>query len=1475
MSAAKRTVASTLSEMGVADLMHLDGKTLMYGDTIALYTEDDASGFMMAEGTVDKKIDLGPTVVPDNYRMCLFRIYPMLQYSARLELQAALENRVTEPPAAKKASDKRVRMAEASLKKEEDFNQQEFERRLGTTVQYGHIVQLRHVKSKSFLTVYPKKLARLENSCLRIDLATHGSFNCWLIIKPRFKVHSIGDSVEIEDYVLFEFRQRSGEYVHTSSEREVNCAQKGTSWKTMYYASYNSNPDLVEIGTAVRVFHPQTQSFLTCEVPSHHPSESFSSSKDVSKRSVHTDAARAAGSNSVDDLEPAVVLKETDIGMQHRDSNFLWSIQQEREDVGGLATWTGRYVLEHLNSGEYLTALDAEKGEDGKTSMRAGLTSDRTKAVRLAFKSAKKTGGKDSIGFQVGIYFRTAPGGDEILWLEHGVVDEACCFGSAANFLTVNLNSVFNEASAFVLEKVQKDILPVVQRSGVLASELKACLVEQSDFTLADVSNDSISRVVVAAGAVINFLIEGVDSGFTITSDMTLFDKVRVVSKASNDNLNATRQTLMCEQRLLEFAFELLERAKKLLVSCENQDITGLMSGEKKMHYKLVEALRGECCCLYHVIELTFSGHSENQLYAARWMAPMIEDIDDDIGSAMCLKELLQNNVELLENGVKRKHVGLFLDLIREKGMKPKYLKLLLAIAATGSEAVQSKQNMIHDMLLVENPDLLIQTMVDENETSDQKLPISEKQLKNYITDDGGEVKAHGLLHSVNLVQVTWTTKHAETTPKALFGADCLALEKFSAGQNPNPGVGYVDEDNGKIRDVEMRRAQIFDYYYYQLKLFSALCVDRNYLTIKKIEREMTFLILASTMTNDQLPVRLRTQFCRLLMALWIDRAPQRVQIIPMQTRAWHKPGAKGYSGPKPPSDSNKFALLQAYLQYFFDNLDENQKAHMRRQNKFTTSMSDVLRLLVQFGFYSSVEEIQNITVPLILIVDGENDSIDRAEEFEEDEDEEEEAEGDERHLTESGTAGGGDNSKAVVISSGKSSSNHKKNVAAVQTADDDDDEEEFESDDDEEELDMWEKMARFLDSKEYMIFIIAATMVSVVLSIFGLTQTEEEGWQVAIEYFFLWLFTQDVVLRIMIVGYWLYLIDWLCLVDFLIVAIDWTGIIIGAVSPEATIIVKMFRLARLVRILRIIRAARMAKKIQYDRETAVKVIYPKRVRSRRYNADKETKLLMHGKLVQVKMLRILSKLSLELRLSKLFEAFGKTVSEEYYHIDDLDAVDSIQVLFETDYFNDLDIGHIKDSNAERAHARPLKDIKDVAIDLCLYQYPPLAAEALLVLVSQYRQKQTLVDAFLDVNLIIDDVMIDQFHVAQHHLKSAIALIEAFEIWGGRTDSESQDKLKTVISDIEHLRKACGTPENAVAVMQVWMDLLYILFLFLLLSLFFSLLLFFFSVLEPETNNSNNMQHNTTTTTTTTTTTAVAVVVLFPPLSLERGDCYY
>ena len=100
------------------------------------------------------------------------------------------------------------------------------------------------------------------------------------------------------------------------------------------------------------------------------------------------------------------------------------------------------------------------------------------------------------------------------------------------------------------------------------------------------------------------------------------------------------------------------------------------------------------------------------------------------------------------------------------------------------------------------------------------------------------------------------------------------------------------------------------------------------------------------------------------------------------------------------------------------------------------------------------------------------------------------------------------------------------------------------------------------------------------------------------------------------------YFLDWLCLVDFVVVAIDLIGIILGNVSKSASTLVKIFRMLRLLRLLRLIRATKMAIELRRRAATVQKVLTSKPPKTTRYRLSKSNAAHMQCKLVQLKMLR-------------------------------------------------------------------------------------------------------------------------------------------------------------------------------------------------------------------------------------------------------------
>lgn len=100
-------------------------------------------------------------------------------------------------------------------------------------------------------------------------------------------------------------------------------------------------------------------------------------------------------------------------------------------------------------------------------------------------------------------------------------------------------------------------------------------------------------------------------------------------------------------------------------------------------------------------------------------------------------------------------------------------------------------------------------------------------------------------------------------------------------------GTGYksTKKDRAYVRD----RINVQRYFYYQTKLYAALCQDRNYLAITPLQHTgerlcMSYpVLLAAIVSVDDL--RLKNRLFRLVAALWIDTAPQSNIAVPMLTR--------------------------------------------------------------------------------------------------------------------------------------------------------------------------------------------------------------------------------------------------------------------------------------------------------------------------------------------------------------------------------------------------------------------------------------------------------------------------------------------------------------------------------------------------------------------------------------------------------------
>ena len=205
-------------------------------------------------------------------------------------------------------------------------------KRLGTVICFGDTIQLLHVRSGKFLTIYPEQLARDERENIRLGLSCEGNTMSWMQLLPRLKIDRPGDPILHTAELLLKLADRPNEYLHCSEKsppegyfHEVNCSLEHTAWKmSVFQGSTDGNDPNHLLGSQLVYIHdPEKNANLTT--------------------SEHTN----------ENNNDPVTLEPTSTG--DFDTNNLWVLECKRITKGGKVNWkTDQVLFRNLNSGKYL-----------------------------------------------------------------------------------------------------------------------------------------------------------------------------------------------------------------------------------------------------------------------------------------------------------------------------------------------------------------------------------------------------------------------------------------------------------------------------------------------------------------------------------------------------------------------------------------------------------------------------------------------------------------------------------------------------------------------------------------------------------------------------------------------------------------------------------------------------------------------------------------------------------------------------------------------------------------------------------------------------------------------------------------------------------------------------------------------------------------------------------------------------------------
>uniref|UniRef100_A0AAZ3SUC6 Inositol 1,4,5-trisphosphate receptor n=1 Tax=Oncorhynchus tshawytscha TaxID=74940 RepID=A0AAZ3SUC6_ONCTS len=611
-------------------------------------------------------------------------------------------------------------------------------------------------------------------------------------------------------------------------------------------------------------------------------------------------------------------------------SNALWEVEVVHHDPcrGGAGHWNTLYRFKHLATGSYLAAEEnpGYKGDGQDTRRKLKMLGERIK-----YKLSAMPHGNDIAS---------------LFELDPTTLQKTDSF--------VPRNSYVRLRHLCTNTWIQSTNVPIdIDEERPIRLMLGTCPTKEDKeaFAIVSVPVMEIRDLDFAndASFMLSTVVDRFNEGFISLNDRRFAIKLledlvffvvdtpnsgQVVLDVVMTKVNRERQKLMREQNILKQIFGILKApfkdkgAEGPLLRLEE------LSDQKNSPYQYMFRL------CYRVLRHSQQDYRKNQEHIAKQFGLMQSQIGYDILAEDTITALLHNNRKLLEKHITKKEVETFVSLVR-KNREPRFLDYLSDLCVSNNVAISVTQELICKCVLdPRNQDILIKT--ERRVPKEMPHATEFMGMEEYADDDE--------------VWLVWTDKTNEKQEK---GIRQLAQEARQ---------GNAHDEN------------VLRYYRYQLKLYARICLDRQYLAIGEISKQLDVELIFLCMMDETLPFDLRASFCRLMLHTHVDRDPQELVTPVKFARLWTEiPTSitiKDYDSNMDDlrdNKKNKFANTMVFMEEYLNNvLNDDLPFADEEKNKLTYEVVSLARHLIYFGFYSFFELLR-LTRTLLGIIDWEN----------------------------------------------------------------------------------------------------------------------------------------------------------------------------------------------------------------------------------------------------------------------------------------------------------------------------------------------------------------------------------------------------------------------------------------------------------------------------------------------------------------------
>uniref|UniRef100_A0A4W4FP35 Inositol 1,4,5-trisphosphate receptor n=1 Tax=Electrophorus electricus TaxID=8005 RepID=A0A4W4FP35_ELEEL len=607
-------------------------------------------------------------------------------------------------------------------------------------------------------------------------------------------------------------------------------------------------------------------------------------------------------------------------------SNALWEVEVVHHDPcrGGAGHWNSLYRFKHLATGNYLAAEENPGYRGENNELQPQVIGKRTLGEKIKYKLVAVPHGND-----IASLFELDP---TTLQKTDSFVPRSVYI----HFCPLNRNSYSTNVPIDIDEerpiRLMLGTCPTKEDKEAFAI-VSVPVMEIRDL---DFANDASLMLSTVVDKFITGFISPNDRRFVIKllEDMVFFvvdqmNSGQPVLEVLMAKPNRERQKLMREQNILKQIFGIIKAPFKErggdgpLLHLEE------LSDQKNAPYQYMLRL------CYRVLRHSQEDYRKNQEYIAKQFGVMQSQIGYDILAEDTITALLHNNRKLLEKHITKTEVETFVSLVR-RNREPRFLDYLSDLCVSNNVAIPVTQELICKCVLdPKNQDILIKT--------ERRSPKENHHSSEYMEEYGEEDE----------VWLIWTDKANESQEKSIRQ---LAQEARQ---------GNTHDEN------------VLTYYRYQLKLYARMCLDRQYLAIDEISKQLDVELIFLCMMDETLPYDLRASFCRLMLHAHVDRDPQELVTPVKFARLWTEiPTAitiKDYDSHMDYSRDNKknrFANTMGFMEEYLNNvLNDDLPFADEEKNKLTYEVVSLARHLIYFGFYSFFELLR-LTRTLLGIID-------------------------------------------------------------------------------------------------------------------------------------------------------------------------------------------------------------------------------------------------------------------------------------------------------------------------------------------------------------------------------------------------------------------------------------------------------------------------------------------------------------------------